>query len=271
MSALMVGVLGIAAFIVLILLGMNIGLALLMVGFAGYAVVVNPTAAFALLRTDLAMAPTGQRFTWRERLRSLKGLIGVVVLFGTVLGGMFSGVFSVSQASAIGAFLAWVIMAVNLLLRREFSWKVLWEKTRDGMWTTIQTFAMTFLIIIGTDIFCKFLTITNIPMTLASYIGGLNVSRYVILALMTVVYLLLGMIMDELPMIMLTVPIFWPIAQALGSNYITEILYIPLFPFYLVEGLAMGVFTLTLLYDMVLCAIAIFRQDVAELIQADWS
>lgn len=58
---------------------------------------------------------------------------------------------------------------------------------------------------------------------------------------------------------------------AYGSNYITEILYIPLFPFYLIEGLAMGVFTLALLYDMVLCAIAIFREDVAALIQADWS
>ena len=370
MSALTVGVIGIVVFIVLIFLGMNIGLALLLVGFAGYAAVVNPVAAFALLRTDPATqastytmmvvplfilmgnfafqagmsrglyecankwlnklpgslacatvaacagfgaicgscaatcatmgtisipemrrygykdrlatgsvamggtlgvlippstpmvfiaimaecsigklfvagvlpgimmaalclltivilvkldpeaAPSDQTFTWKERLVSLKGLIGVVILFGAVLGGMFSGIFSVSQASAIGAFLAWVIMAVNMAIRREFTWKGLWEKTKEGMWTTIRTFAMTFLVIIGADIFCKFLTITNIPMTLAAYIGGLHVSRYVILALMTLVYMFLGMIMDELPMIMLTVPIFWPIAQALGFDVI---------------------------------------------------
>ena len=173
-----------------------------------------------LVKLDPEAAPSDQTFTWKERLISLKGLIGVVILFGAVLGGMFSGIFSVSQASAIGAFLAWVIMAVNMAIRREFTWKGLWEKTKEGMWTTIRTFAMTFLVIIGADIFCKFLTITNIPMTLAAYIGGLHVSRYVILALMTVVYLFLGMIMDELPMIMLTVPIFWPIAQALGFDVI---------------------------------------------------
>ena len=58
---------------------------------------------------------------------------------------------------------------------------------------------------------------------------------------------------------------------ALSSHYITEILYIPLFPFYFIEALAMGVFTLALAYDTVLCAMAIFREDLAELIQADWS
>ena len=173
-----------------------------------------------LVKTCPGMAPGGQRYSWKERLVALKGLIGAVILFGTVLGGMFSGIFSVSQASAIGAFLAWGIMAVNLAIHREFSWKALWEKTKEGMWTTIRTFSMTFLIIIGADIFCKFLTITNIPISLANYIGGLHVSRYVILALMTLVYLFLGMIMDELPMIMLTVPIFWPIAQALGFDVI---------------------------------------------------
>lgn len=179
-----------------------------------------------LVKSDPDMAPTGQKYTWKERLISLKGLIGVVILFGAVLGGMFSGAFSVSQASAIGAFLAWVIMVFNMAVRHEFTWKALWEKTRAGMWTTIQTFAMTFLIVIGADIFCKFLTITNIPMTLANYIGGLHVSRYVILALMTLVYLFLGMIMDELPMIMLTVPIFWPIAEALGFDVIWFGIYV---------------------------------------------
>ena len=369
MTSLTIGIIGIIVFMVLIFLGMNIGLALLLVGFVGYAAVVNPVAALALLRTDPAtqastysfmvvplfilmgnfayhaglsgglydcankwlnrlpgslacatvaacagfgaicgscaatcatmgtisipemrkygyndrlatgsiamggtlgilippstpmiiycimvteasigalfiagilpgilmavlcmatiiiqvianpsLAPRGQRYTWRERFKSLRGLIGVVILFGAVLGGMFSGFVSVNQAAAIGAFLALIIMAVNMVIRKEFTWKGFYEKFRDAMWTTIRTFAMTFLIIIGASVFCKFLTITKIPMTLANYIGSLNVSRYVIIAFMTVIYLFLGMIMDELPMIMLTVPIFWPIASSLGFS-----------------------------------------------------
>ncbi len=173
-----------------------------------------------------ALAPKGEKYSWKERLISLKGLIGVVILFGIVLGGMFSGVFSVNQSAAIGAFLALIIMIVNMCLQHSFTWKEFWGKFKDAMWTTIRTFAMTFLIIIGASLFCKFLTITQIPMRLAAYIGGLNVSKYVIIALMTLVYLFLGMIMDELPMIMLTVPIFWPIAKALGFDVVWFGIYI---------------------------------------------
>ena len=172
------------------------------------------------------LAPKGDKVSWVQRLISLKGLIGVVVLFGVVLGGMFTGFFSVNQSAAIGAFLALIIMVVNMLIHAEFSLKEFWRRFSTAMWTTIQTFAMTFLIIIGASMFCKFLTITQIPMKLAAYIGGLNVSKYVIIALMTLVYLFLGMIMDELPMIMLTVPIFWPVAQALGFDVIWFGIYI---------------------------------------------
>lgn len=171
-----------------------------------------------------SLAPKGDKVSWKERLISLKGLIGVVILFGVVLGGMFTGVFSVNQSAAIGAFLAMIIMAVNLA--KNHSFKGFWSRFSAAMWTTIQTFAMTFLIIIGASMFCKFLTITQIPMKLAAFIGGLNVSKYVIIALMTLVYLFLGMIMDELPMIMLTVPIFWPIAQELGFDVIWFGIYI---------------------------------------------
>ncbi len=189
------------------------------------AVLCMATIILQVLR-DPGLAPRGEKFTWKERLVSLKGLIGVVVLFGIVLGGMFTGIFSVNQSAAIGAFLALIIMIVNMCIQHSFTWKGFWANFKDAMWTTIRTFAMTFLIIIGASLFCKFLTITQIPMRLAAYIGGLHVSKYIIIALMTLVYLFLGMIMDELPMIMLTVPIFWPIAKELGFDVVWFGIYI---------------------------------------------
>ncbi len=386
MSSLTIGIIGIIIFLIMIFLGMNIGLALMIVGFVGYALVVNPTAAFSQLRTDPAtqastysfmvvplfilmgnfayqaglsgglydcankwlnkvpgslacatvvscagfgaicgscaatcatmgtialpemrkygyndklstgsvcmggtlgvlippstpmivyavmaecsigklfvagilpgimmaflccitiigqvvlnrkIAPKGESYTWKERLISLKGLIGVVILFGAVLGGMFSGIFSVNQSAAIGSFLALIIMIVNMCLQKSFTRKEFIRRFMEAMWTTITTFAMTLLIMIGASLFCKFLTITNLPMTLANYISGLEVSKYFIILLMTVVYIFLGMIMDELPMIMLTVPIFLPIAVALGFDPIW-------FGIYIIMTMEMGAIT----------------------------
>lgn len=376
MTALTIGVLCVVTFIVLIFLGMNIGLALLMMGFIGYALVVNPTAALALLRTDpatqastysfmvvplfilmgnfafhaglssglydtankwlnrlpgalacatvaacagfgaicgscaatcatmgtiaipemkrygyddklctgsIAMggtlgvlippstpmivycimaetsigtefiagvvpgimmavlciitivlivlfdhnkAPKGERFTWKERFVSLINLVPVVILFGIVLGGMFTGIFSVNQAAAVGAFVAMLLMAWNIFRHSDRKLRDFWQHYKEAMWTTIQTFAMTLLIMIGASVFCKMLAITKIPATLAGWIGGLDISPYIIIALMTVVYLFLGMIMDEMPMIMLTVPIFLPIVTELGFDPIWFGIYV---------------------------------------------
>lgn len=173
-----------------------------------------------------SLAPTGDSYTWKERFRSILGIVPVIVLFGIVLGGMFTGFFSVNQSAAVGAFLAFMIMVIMMILRHEFSWKGVWEKTKRAVWTTIRTFSMTYLIIIGASLFCKFLAVTQLPMTVANFIADLDVSVYVIIALMTFVYLILGMIMDELPMIMLTVPIFWPIVDALGFDVLWFGIYI---------------------------------------------
>ena len=175
------------------------------------------TIVFLVWRNP-ALAPKGEKFSWKARIISLKGLIGVVVLFGAVLGGMFSGFFSVNQAAAVGAFLAFVLMVANMAIRSQFNRKQFLASFKSAMWNSISTFAMTFLIIIGANLFCKFLTISTLPMALANYIGGLNVSKYVIVLMMFAVYIFLGMIMDELPMIMLTVPIFLPIIQKLGFD-----------------------------------------------------
>ena len=174
-----------------------------------------------IVKLDPSKAPAPWKCSWKERFHSLIGLIGVVILFGVVLGGMFAGFFSVNQAAAIGAFLAFLLM---LWQQKGFNKKDFMAAMKDS----VTTFSMTFLIVIGASIFCKFLAVTQMPMILADAIGNMNVSPYVILILITLIYIFLGAIMDELPMIMLTVPIFLPIMEELGFHPIWFAIYIVL-------------------------------------------
>lgn len=171
-----------------------------------------------LCRLNPSLAPAPTQCSWKERFESLKGLIGVVILFGIVLGGMFSGLFSVNQSAAVGALLAIILTAVN----KNLSWKTF----KEALKSTVNTFAMTFLLLIGAGVFGAFLTITKIPMLLAGAIDAMQLPFPVVLIMMTFVYIILGMIMDELPMIMLTVPIFLPIIESYGYSLIWFGIYV---------------------------------------------
>jgi tripartite ATP-independent transporter DctM subunit len=156
-----------------------------------------------LVKLHPNIAPPPSKCGWKARFKSLKGLVGVVILFGVVLGGLFSGFFPATQSAAVGAFLAIIMCAAN----RKLNWKTFVAGLRD----TITTFAMTFLILIGASVFSKFLALTGIPRMVGETIREADMPFWLVLVLMTIVYIVLGMIMDELPMILLTVPIFYPI------------------------------------------------------------
>ena len=163
-----------------------------------------------LVKRNPRLAGPDVHITWKERFASLKGLIWVVVLFGFVFGGMFGGLFTINEAAACGAALSIVIMAIN----RKLSWK----NFKSVMINTIKTTSMCYLILIGADLFSKFLAVTQLPMNLAKWVGSIEVSRYVILLVVVIIYAIMGCFMDTMAMITLTVPIFLPIMKTLGFN-----------------------------------------------------
>ncbi|MCD8099917.1 MAG: TRAP transporter large permease [Oscillospiraceae bacterium] len=157
-------------------------------------------------------APGKVHFPMKEKVVALKGGIVMVLLFVIVIGGIFTGIFTANQASAVGAALA----LIYLIARRKFTLAILIDCLRE----TVKTSGMIFLILIGAYVFGNFLTLTRLPSLLAEWITSLPVSRYVILLVILIMYMVMGCLMDSLAMVMLTVPIFLPIFKALGFGTI---------------------------------------------------
>lgn len=167
------------------------------------------TCAIVCVRNP-EIAPRGEKYPLKARLKSLTGLIPIVILFGAVMGGMFSGVFSSTEAAACGAFVA----IVYTIIRGKFTFK----SFIDRMSSSLKSALMVFQIMMGAYVFGYFLTITNLPQDLASFIAGLDVHRLVIIGLMFALYILIGMFMDTLSAVLITIPIFYPIIIALGFD-----------------------------------------------------
>lgn len=156
------------------------------------------------------MGSTLERFTWREKLAATKGLVLPIFLVVAVLGSMLGGYASVSEAAAVGAFGALIAAAV----RRQLNWTVVREACEE----TLILSCLIFWIIIGASALSTFYTAMGATRLIESMILGLEVNRYVILAGMQVILLLLGMVLDTVGIIMITVPVFLPIVLKLGFD-----------------------------------------------------
>ena len=157
-----------------------------------------------------AMGPPGEQVSLRNRILSLGGIWGMLTLFILVMGGIYIGVFTPTEAAGVGAFGAFLIA----LLKGRLSYKNLMQALLDSGKTT----AMLFLIIIGAELFSKFLGATMLPMLLADYVGDLPLNRNVILIFIIFTYLLLGCVMDCIAIMILTTPIIFPVITALGFD-----------------------------------------------------
>ncbi len=154
--------------------------------------------------------PGGERVSWSRRLASLSGAVEMLVLFGLVMGGLILGVFTPSEAGAAGAALALIIS----LGQRRISFRNLVKAFDD----TLRISCMIMVIILGAVIFGRFLTVTRLPYELSAYVAGLSVSPGLIMVAVFLIYLLGGAVMDALALLLITIPIFFPVAESLGYD-----------------------------------------------------
>lgn len=157
-----------------------------------------------------ALGPAGSKVSISEKLRAIGAVWPMLILFIIVIGGIYMGVFTPTEGGGVGALGALVIG----FLMRSLSLKELYNACLEAMGLT----AMIFGILIGVTLLGYFIVITEIPLKLADFIVTLPVSRYVIFALILFLYVILGMVMNIIPMIMLTLPILFPTIMSLGFD-----------------------------------------------------
>ncbi len=140
----------------------------------------------------------------------MTGLIEMLFLFALVIGGLFAGLFSPTQAAGVGTAAAIVIGVV----RRSFDLRRFWLSVKDTLLIT----AMIMTIVAGATVFGHFMAVTGIPSAAADFLGGLPVPPTVVMIMILAMYLVAGMFMDSLAMVTLTVPILYPTVMALGFD-----------------------------------------------------
>jgi C4-dicarboxylate transporter DctM subunit len=165
---------------------------------------------FIITRFRPEWGPAGPKVRWGERLTAFKDLWIPAILFIVVIGGIYAGTFTPTEAAAVGAFGTLIVMLIKGLITR--------RSIIDSLLGAGQTTGMIFAIMIGAMLLNYFLGVTKMPMALANFLSELQVSRLVVLIGIIIIYLFLGCIMDSLAMILLTVPIFFPIVIKLGFD-----------------------------------------------------
>jgi C4-dicarboxylate transporter DctM subunit len=163
-----------------------------------------------LCHRNPSLGPSGMPTSWKEKIRATGGIVEAVILFLLAIGGLFLGWFSPTQAGAIGAGGALLIG----LIRRKLTWRNFVESGKDGLLTA----CMVLFIITGAVIFGHFLAVSTIPFLLADWIGSLPISKMAVMAVIIFIYFMGGFFMDSMALIVVTVPIFYPIVQRLGFD-----------------------------------------------------
>lgn len=187
-------------------------------------------AIYLLAARNPALAPAGPKSGWRERLAALKGgLAEVLIVFSLSIGGLFAGWFTPTEAGAVGAG---GVLAVAVLGRH-----ISLEKLRKSLLDSTRTTAMIMLMVAGAIIFGRFMAVSRVPFEFADWAGALALPPFMVMGIVLFIYLILGCFIDALALVLLTIPIFYPVVvDSLGYDPIW-------FGVIIVMVVAMGVIT----------------------------
>ncbi|WP_372658925.1 TRAP transporter large permease [Hydrogenophaga sp.] len=159
---------------------------------------------------DPEAGPPAEKFTWAQRLQAIRGIWGVALLFALVIGGIYGGVFTATEGAGVGAAGAFGFA----LLRGSLTPRVLFDVLIESARTT----AMLFTILIAAMIFTNFINFTSMPGDLRDFILQFSPHPILVVVMMMGIYLALGMVMEELAIVLLTIPVFFPVITGLGFD-----------------------------------------------------
>lgn len=154
--------------------------------------------------------PAGPKTSFKEKIKSLTGVLEAIAIFVLVIGGLYLGIFTPTEAGAAGVFLTLLVTVPTGKLK----WKGIMASMRD----TLKISCMALVLVTGAIIFGRFLAVTRLPFIVADFAVSLPVSPYIILALVLAIYLIGGCFVDALGFLVLTIPIFFPLGMALGFD-----------------------------------------------------
>ena len=167
------------------------------------------------VRINPGSAGTRERVPYAERFKALFDVWPVLVVFFMVVGGIYLGWFTPTEGAAVGALgtglIAWTVGGLN------------WPSLSESFYVTARASGMIFFIVLGAAFYNGFLALTQLPQEAAAWVAASGLSPLFVLVLILVFYLLLGCLMDSLSMILLTIPIFWPIVQELDFGLVTMV------------------------------------------------
>jgi C4-dicarboxylate transporter, DctM subunit len=201
--------------VVLIIYGLSAEQSIARLFYGGFGAgllltVLLSLTVYTLCKIFPTWGPVGEKSTLREKFQSLSGAFEMLFLFAVVMVGLFVGFFTPTEAGAVGS-----LFAVLLVLIQK---KLSWENFYNTIYDTLKVSCMVFMIITGAMVFGRFLAITRIPFDIASWVVSLPFSPVAILSVIFVIYVFGGMLMDSLALLLITIPIFYPVAVQLGYD-----------------------------------------------------
>ena len=167
-------------------------------------------AIWCVCRRRPELGPAGPKYSWKERGQSLVGVIPILILFLLVLGSIYAGVCTTTEAGAVGALGAIIIALVT----KQMDFKHLYHVMREA----VKTVGIILFLIAGTYVFISFLNASRLPQALTEWVVGTFSSKALLLLMVGVLYVILGMVVPQMCIIMLTIPLLWPAMNAMGFD-----------------------------------------------------